>query len=752
MIRSIFLSFFAVAVFFYSMASMASPSTPLCYESAAGVCTDVTSSTPLPMAVYGGSNGQCLVSNGTFFAPGSCSGSGGSGTLTNFSFVNGNGFTGTVLNATTTPSLSLTTTGSTGIATVGTITTGTWQGTPIAATYLPTGSGSVPGILQCGSGTSCSGGVITASGGGSSVSLSSTTSNNTYYLTFANATSGTLTTLFLDGTTPLTYNPTTGISVAPGLTTNSLTSTTSSALQGTTTISGSLFETANSILSGTTTISGALNATATVNANNINVTGSTAPINGIYLPSSNQVGVSANSIESAAFNTLSSGVDYITVTPGKSGTNPLIAVNGTTSNQGLKITATGTGAVTLNGGSTAANAVVIQQAGTTIAAFGNSTNPAISLSGGHNIQFYAQASSPFSFGSFDATSNGGLLNLNSSGGTCLGFDACGQFGLSGGAQNNTVIGNRVASTTLSSGVSNVIIGTGSGSDTALGNTSTSIAIGGKAGNFDTGVGYGSLAATSTNSNDNAAFGYQALNATTSNAGAVMNDSAFGYQAGKLITTGSSNLVLGALAGTTSLATGSDDILIGGLADTTTPGASHELHIHDPSLAAGTDIISCTGTGTNSTQTCTINGTLNSPSGSQVISTAGTGMSKSGSTLNSNAVYQISFQPGLITSITNTKSVFAKVSKASTVDNIEGSAMVFSCVSNPTITMYECGTDPACATSPTTIGSVTVTSAGTAVDGTVSSAAITAGDYVAFAVSAGTCTSLDISANAQVHSN
>lgn len=134
-----------------------------------------------------------------------------------------------------------------------------------------------------------------------------------------------------------------------------------------------------------------------------------------------------------------------------------------------------------------------------------------------------------------------------------------------------------------------------------------------------------------------------------------------------------------------------------------------------------------------------------------FTTAGTGLSNTGATINSNAVYQVSFQPGLVTSVTNTKSVYAKVSKASTVDNIEGSASAFSCVSNPTVTFYECGVSSTCA-SPTTIGSVTITAAGQAFDGTVNSSSVTAGDYIAWAISTGTCTSLDISANAQIHSN
>lgn len=130
---------------------------------------------------------------------------------------------------------------------------------------------------------------------------------------------------------------------------------------------------------------------------------------------------------------------------------------------------------------------------------------------------------------------------------------------------------------------------------------------------------------------------------------------------------------------------------------------------------------------------------------------GTGLAGSSSGISSNAAEHVSFQPGLMTAVSNAKSAFYKYSKASTVDNLEASAQQFSCTGNPTITMYECGTSTTCAT-PTTIGSATVTAAGTVVDGTVSSAAITAGDYVAFAVSAGTCVTLDINMTAQVHSN
>lgn len=121
-------------------------------------------------------------------------------------------------------------------------------------------------------------------------------------------------------------------------------------------------------------------------------------------------------------------------------------------------------------------------------------------------------------------------------------------------------------------------------------------------------------------------------------------------------------------------------------------------------------------------------------------------------LGSGAEQTISYQPGLLTAVNASIGVYGKFVKASTVDNIVGSATTFSCVGNPTITMYECGTSTTCSSTPTTIGTVTITSNATAFPGTVSNPAITAGDYVGFATTAGTCASSDLSATAQIHSN
>lgn len=132
-------------------------------------------------------------------------------------------------------------------------------------------------------------------------------------------------------------------------------------------------------------------------------------------------------------------------------------------------------------------------------------------------------------------------------------------------------------------------------------------------------------------------------------------------------------------------------------------------------------------------------------------TVSTGLAYSSPTLSSNAVTFIAFSPGPATSVSSTKSAFYKATKAMTFDNIEGSALAFTCGTNPTVTFYECGTSPTCA-APTTIGTVTVTAAGTVVDGTIAAAAVVAGDYVAAEISAGTCTVLNIVATAQLHAN
>jgi hypothetical protein len=129
-------------------------------------------------------------------------------------------------------------------------------------------------------------------------------------------------------------------------------------------------------------------------------------------------------------------------------------------------------------------------------------------------------------------------------------------------------------------------------------------------------------------------------------------------------------------------------------------------------------------------------------GGNVVATAGSNLLQATQTLN--------YSPGLLTSITGGKGGYTKFTKASSVDNVELSALLLVCLTNPTFALLECGTSTTCA-SPTTIASGTVSSAGGVVDATVTNPAIAAGDYVAWSLTGGVCTTVDIGGSAQVHS-
>lgn len=174
------------------------------------------------------------------------------------------------------------------------------------------------------------------------------------------------------------------------------------------------------------------------------------------------------------------------------------------------------------------------------------------------------------------------------------------------------------------------------------------------------------------------------------------------------------------------------------------------------LGSGTANSSTFLRGDNTWQTVTGTGTVTS-----VGITAGTGMGAvSGSpvtttgniTVNSNAIYFISYGRGKETAIVNGKANFALIGKTSTLDSMVASAETFTCATNPTFTLYECGTDASCATTPTTMASVTVTSASTAFPASISSSTVSAGDYMAVAVTGGVCTAISFSVNAQLHVN
>lgn len=112
-----------------------------------------------------------------------------------------------------------------------------------------------------------------------------------------------------------------------------------------------------------------------------------------------------------------------------------------------------------------------------------------------------------------------------------------------------------------------------------------------------------------------------------------------------------------------------------------------------------------------------------------------------------------FSSGVLTSLPATTKPFAfkKVNIQSLVDNLTVESASFTCSVNPTISLQECGTSATCS-SPTTLASATLTAADTAVSATpVLGTKISQGDYVAWQITAGTCTALDVKADASVHS-
>ncbi len=116
---------------------------------------------------------------------------------------------------------------------------------------------------------------------------------------------------------------------------------------------------------------GALSSTITGGSFTVALGTTTTPVpyvsgnntSGFYgAASSGNPAVENNAVAVEQWNTLASGVDYLNVYPGKSGTAPKISVSGPTGNQGLNLTGTGTGSVTING--LAINSSSIVTAGT----------------------------------------------------------------------------------------------------------------------------------------------------------------------------------------------------------------------------------------------------------------------------------------------------------------------------------------------------------------------------------------------------
>jgi hypothetical protein len=237
--------------------------------------------------------------------------------------------------------------------------------------------------------------------------------------------------------------------------------------------------------------------------------------------------VAANGIEAMIWNTIGSGVDWFSVTPGLSGTPPKIAVAGGTTNQSLELLPAGTGGVLINtatqtsgvelqinGGSS--NAVFEMDSSNTFGAgfFINST-----AAGGKEWQFFSSttgdgssqagdmvfgtvggSTSLFDFSSAGVigTINTGIIGFASSGtvghvlDTGISRDAAGVIDIGTGAQGNKAGTVQAGAYNLGS----ILALSGTAPTVASGfGTSPSIGTGSTAASFDVNVGTGGSASS-----------------------------------------------------------------------------------------------------------------------------------------------------------------------------------------------------------------------------------------------------------------
>jgi hypothetical protein len=327
--------------------------------------------------------------------------------------------------------------------------------------------------------------------------------------------------------------------------------------------------------------------------------------------------------------------------------------------------------------------------------------------------------------------NAGAADTSGSNNTLYGFDA--GTALTTGAENVAIGSNALLGATSSAndniaigynalqhtapGIDNVAIG-----HEALKHSNASnynIAIGSTAGSANTGgpivaIGYGALAAEAAgNSGGNVAIGHQSFNQLSG--AARSNNTGVGYG------TGNSN----------TAATGvNDDSFFGANAG-----------------VSGGQWSFCGAFGSGAV--CTANHQIAIGTSSETVSIPGSITPKTGSAYSNAPEMTLS---GTVSGLSLSSAVWiasGKTTRALTVENLEAGASVFSvCSPNPTITLYDCVADATCATSPVSAGTVTITAANTTADGT-SLGTIPAGHYWLLKITAGTCTSVSLWANAQV---
>lgn len=151
--------------------------------------------------------------------------------------------------------------------------------------------------------------------------------------------------------------------------------------------------------------------------------------------------------------------------------------------------------------------------------------------------------------------------------------------------HNTLLGALVASTTLTTGNYDVLIGVDASTDTPLSNTTSAIGIGFgcRPGSTDVCVGSDALSSTSTNGNNNTAIGYHANSKNTS---------------------GNENTVVGSLAAAgifgAGITTGVNNVIMGYEADTSGVGSSSAIAIGAFTIAGSSSVSLGTGINQNVT--------------------------------------------------------------------------------------------------------------------------------------------------------
>ena len=108
-----------------------------------------------------------------------------------------------------------------------------------------------------------------------------------------------------------------------------------------------------------------------------------------------------------------------------------------------------------------------------------------------------------------------------------------------------------------------------------------------------------------------------------------------------------------------------------------------------------------------------------------------------------------FSTGQLTAIVTGGQYFVgKLAKAGTIESFTATGATFTCATNPTLTLEDCGTTAGTCATPTALASVTLTAANTSVDGTITTPTLSAGHYFEVETTAGVCTALNATGSAE----